>query len=97
MYATALLGQLSSGMASGSVWRGHRDIGERGHVTCEMNPDQHSPTLFFSSGTFASPMGWLCTKFLSSVSCLILLWVSGSGKSPPSAIHAATINDMLGS
>ncbi|XP_006980429.1 interleukin-4 receptor subunit alpha [Peromyscus maniculatus bairdii] len=24
-------------------------------------------------------MGWLCPKFLSSVSCLILLWVAGSG------------------
>ncbi|XP_076798430.1 interleukin-4 receptor subunit alpha isoform X2 [Arvicanthis niloticus] len=24
-------------------------------------------------------MGWLCTKFLASVSCLILLWVAGSG------------------
>ncbi|XP_038186102.1 interleukin-4 receptor subunit alpha [Arvicola amphibius] len=24
-------------------------------------------------------MGWLCAEFLSSVSCLILLWVSGSG------------------
>ncbi|XP_051001155.1 interleukin-4 receptor subunit alpha [Acomys russatus] len=24
-------------------------------------------------------MGWLCTKFLSSVSCLVLLWLAGTG------------------
>ncbi|XP_060222856.1 interleukin-4 receptor subunit alpha isoform X2 [Meriones unguiculatus] len=29
--------------------------------------------------TSVSPMGWLCIKFLSSVSCLVSLWVAGCG------------------
>lgn len=47
----------------------------------------HRLSTLLSAGTFVSAMGWLCTKFLSSVSCLILLWVTGSGKSPP-LIHS---------
>lgn len=38
MYATALLGQANRGMLLGSVWRGHKDMVERGHTTSEVDP-----------------------------------------------------------
>lgn len=40
------------------------------------------------------PMGWLRSRLMFPVSWLILVWVAGSGKSPPlihSLIHSANV------